>query len=142
MDLMSRIMEDEGFRSKVYQCPAGYLTIGYGRNVDPTGGKGITQSEAIMLLSHDISECEDDVRDFYGPLLWDRFGLVRQNALINMRFQLGGAGFRKFELMHDAIRQQDWERASNEAVGSLWAKQTPQRARRIAHELRSGVSLY
>lgn len=142
MDLLSRLMEDEGFRSYAYLCPAGRLTVGYGRNIDPDGGRGISQAEALMLLSHDIQECEQDVREFYGPILWDRIGQVRRDALVNMRFQLGPKGFRKFELMHDAVRSGDWERAANEAQSSLWATQTRNRASRIVQELRSGVSLY
>ena len=142
MDLLSRIMEDEGFRSHVYLCPAGKYTIGYGRNVDHHGGKGISQAEALHLLANDVRECEADVRDFYGSMFFDRLGLVRQNALINMRFQLGGGGFRKFDRMHDAIKVHDYERAANEAMSSLWATQTRNRASRIAQELRSGVSLY
>lgn len=142
MDLMSRIMEDEGLRLHAYYCSAGKLTIGYGRNIDQSGGKGITQAEAVYLLAHDIQECEYDVREFYGPLMWDRIGLVRQNALINMRFQLGPTGFRRFELMHAAIRSGDWDMAASEAMDSDWATQTRNRALRIAQELRSGVSLY
>lgn len=142
MDLISRIKEDEGFSATVYECSEGYLTIGYGLNVDPRGGGGLTEPEAACILSNRVRICVDDVVYFYGLALWDRIGQVRRDALTNMRYQLGPTGFRRFDKMHDAIRLGDWERASNEALDSLWHRQTRNRASRIAQELRSGVSLY
>jgi lysozyme len=142
MDLLSRLMEDEGFRPFAYLCPAGKLTIGYGRNIDPDGGRGISQSEALALLSHDVSECESDCATYYGPEVWNRIGQVRRDALTNMRFQLGPSRWREFIRMHDAIRRGDYEMAANEALNSIWAGQTKNRASRIAQELRSGVSLW
>ena len=142
MDIISRLMEDEGFRPFAYLCTEGRLTIGYGRNIDPDGGRGVSQSEARAMLVRDVDECEADLHDFYGPDLWARIGQVRRDSLTNMRFQLGPSGFRKFTRMHDAIRQGDWERAANEASDSLWHSQTTNRARRIVQELRSGVSLW
>ena len=142
MDLLSRLMEDEGYRRHVYECPTGFLTIGYGRNVDPDGGPGISQREAMALLVHDIDACLADCITFYGDDLWAGMGQVRRDALANMRFQLGPSRFRGFERMHDAIRAKDWDRAANEALDSLWSRQTRNRATRIAQELRTGVSLW
>ena len=52
-DLADHIKEYEGFSSLVYECTAGYQTIGYGRNIEQ---KGITKSEAEFLLHNDIEQ--------------------------------------------------------------------------------------
>lgn len=141
MDLLSALMEDEGYRRYAYKCPAGKLTIGYGRNIDPAGGKGLTQAEATHLLVNDIRECEYDLREYFGAIRWDAMGIVRQNALINMRLNLGPTRFRSFKRMIQAISEHDWDRAANEALDSIWARQVGGRATRIASELRSGLCL-
>ena len=141
MDCLTRLMEDEGFESHAYKCPAGKWTIGYGRNIDIEGGKGITMAEAARMLASDIDECERDLRDLFGPIFWGTMGRVRQNALINMRFQMGAGGFRCFKKMIAALLERDYSRAAEEALDSRWAEQTPERAERVAEEIRSGVDL-
>ena len=54
-----QLVIDEGLRLKPYRCSAGKLTIGVGRNLDD---RGITSSEAMMLLFNDID-------DFWAKLL-------------------------------------------------------------------------
>ena len=46
----------EGYKQKVYKCPAGYLTVGIGRNVQT---KGLSIQEALYLLRNDIQECQN-----------------------------------------------------------------------------------
>ena len=141
MDLIEQIKSDEGFRQFVYQCPSSRWTIGYGRNVDERGGKGLSEGEAGALLRNDVAACTNDLFKLFGARTWGDMGVVRQNALVNMRFQLGGGGFRKFERMIVAVRSGKWIVAAMEATNSIWTSQTPNRAHRIADELRDGVSI-
>lgn len=141
MDLVSRLKRDEGFSRFAYKCPGGATTIGYGRNVDKSGGKGISQREAHMLLLFDIQECESDLASIFGALRLKAMGGVRENALINMRFNLGPSGFREFAQMIDAVQHKDWDRAANECLDSRAARMLPRRYGRIAQELRTGVDL-
>ena len=139
MNLATRLRKDEGLRLHVYRCPAGRWTIGYGRNVDPNGGKGITKIEAEILLHNDVVEVEKDLRQAFPG--WDEFDQVRQLALANMRYQLGPGGFRGFKKMIAFAKRQEWMRAFGEALDSRWAVQDPNRAQRVARELRDGVIL-
>jgi lysozyme len=139
MDLISRLMEDEGYRQHPYKCTADKWTIGYGRNLE---AKGISRHEAILMLKNDVNECEADLRELFGPAFWDTIDKVRQNAMLNMRFQLGGRGFRGFVNMIDAIMQRKWIEAGWAALDSKWARvDSPRRAQRIAHEIKDGVDL-
>ena len=45
-DLERLVARHEGFRSHVYRCSAGALTIGYGTNISD----GISETEALLLL--------------------------------------------------------------------------------------------
>ena len=137
---VEQIKRDEGFRSHAYRCSQGVLTIGYGRNIDPDGGgKGITEGEASLLLRHDLIEAEADLATLLHN--WHQIDPVRRGALLNMRFQLGPHRLRGFVRMLTAVRAGSWRRAALEATDSLWARQTPNRAYRVAKELRDGISL-
>jgi lysozyme len=105
-----------------------------GRNLED---KGIRKTEAMYLLREDVNECIDDLED----VLEDSWAVIereREKALVDMRFQLGFYGFRSFRKMIQAIRNDDWQRAADEALDSRWAQQTPERAQEIATMLRDG----
>ena len=102
--LKATIQRHEGLRLKPYHCPAGKLTIGIGRNLDD---KGITIGEANTLLETDIQECAADMERIF-PAAWDDMDGPRQEALVNMRFQLGSAGFKRFRRMLKGVKAGDW----------------------------------
>ena len=132
---IQQIKADEGFRGTAYICPAGALTIGYGRNID-IGGTGVSEAEASMLLANDVAACEADLRGLFH--MWDFFGPVRRSALINLRFQLGPNRFRAFRKMIAAIDKGDWMLAAAELADSALTKQTPARNGRRVRELEQG----
>ena len=133
------IVADEGTvvnktgRHIVYTCPAGKLTIGYGRNVEDFG---LSEDEAQYLLNNDVK------RVFYR--LMDSFRWFvdldhpRQIILINMCFQLGFTRFLKFKKMLAAIEAKDYKTAAKEMKDSIWFTQTPQRVERLAKAMASG----
>jgi lysozyme len=59
-----------------------------------------------------------------------------------MSFQLGIAGLLKFKSTLAFIEDGDFENASANMLKSLWAKQTPQRAKRLAEQMRTGQWQY
>lgn len=122
----------EGLRLKPYKCPAGYLTIGVGRNLET---KGITREEALFLLRNDIKEVERALSkyDWYTKL-----DPIRQKVLIDMCFNLGLAGLLKFKRMIAALAAGDYKRAADEMVDSAWYHQVGTRARRLVAMMRTG----
>lgn len=130
------IRRHEGLRLKPYRCPAGKLTIGYGRNLEDAG---ITKDEAEMMLANDVNRAELDVRDAVHPMkLKGDFTVKRYMALVSMRFQLGLGGFLGFGKMLSAVRNREWIRAADEMLNSRWAEQTPERAKELASMMRDG----
>ena len=133
MNHIEQLKSDEGLRLRPYRCTAGKMTIGYGRNLDD---RGISPYEAEMMFNADVSECTTDLRGlFYN---FDSFSYDRKGALLNMRFQLGHDGIREFKNMIQAIKDNDWIKAAEEAKDSLWYNQVPNRAARIVKLLKQG----
>lgn len=122
----------EGLRLRPYQCTAGKTTIGYGRNLDD---KGISQGEAELMLVADLTECETDLEGFPW---WERLSDNRKAALIDMRFNLGGAGLRQFKAMLVCIALGDYAGAAREMLDSRWARQVGNRADELSKLMREG----
>jgi len=127
------ITSHEGYRRHPYRCTAGKLTIGYGRNLDDVG---IDEEEARYLLDRDIQKCVADLSQWPW---FEALDTIRRRALIDMRFQLGAAGFRSFRHLLAALAAGDYETASAEVLHSKYARvDAPVRAQTIADMLRAG----
>ena len=123
-ELTEHIKEHEGYSQLVYDCPAGFSTIAYGRNLDT---KGISLEEGEYLLKNDIDQAYNEVRKMIKD--FDNLPIKAQLVLIDMTFNLGLGGLLKFENMLDAIECRDWEKASEELLDSRYAAETKRRAR-------------
>lgn len=130
--VMTQLVTDEGLRLKPYRCTAGKLTIGVGRNLED---RGITSSEAMMLLFNDID-------DFWAKLLkalpWvDAAPAPVQEALLNMCFNLGLSGLLTFKSTLALIQAGQYAEAAEAMLDSKWAGQVGDRAKRLADMVRS-----
>jgi len=132
--IKNQLIQHEGLRLKPYHCPAGKLTIGIGRNLED---KGITEKEALMLLENDIQECLEDLKTIF-----DKFDMLPESAqsvLVDMRFNLGHKGFRKFKNMIKAVKNQDFHTAAQEMRDSLWYHQVGKRAERLTEMMQDSA---
>lgn len=59
-----------------------------------------------------------------------------QGVIIEMCYQIGFTGVMKFKKMIANMKDINWKGASDEMLDSLWAKQTPERANRLADIVR------
>jgi lysozyme len=119
---------------KLYRCPAGKQTLGYGRNVED---RGITEDEADYLLSNDIIIAQ---RELVAAFPWfQSLDDVRQAVLINMHFNLGIGRLRTFRNALAAMQIGDWDRAAVEMLDSRWAQQVGRRAVELAEQMRTGA---
>ena len=57
-----------------------------------------------------------------------------------MVYQIGEGGVSKFKNMWSALDREDYGEASFQMLDSLWAKQTPARAGKLAGKMRSAKS--
>lgn len=130
--LKSDLERDEGRRSTVYKDHLGVLTVGVGHNcLKPLSSNAIDQ-----ILQDDIADALSDL-DRNLPW-WGELSEARQLALANMAFQLGYPRLSGFTKMLSALKAGDYEEAAHEAANSRWARQTPERAKRIIQMIREG----
>ena len=122
----------EGFRALAYECPAGKLTVGYGKNIEDL--PGLSEEQASVILQMDLINAAKEV-DTFAP---KDIGPNRRAALVAMVFQLGMPTVLKFKKMLAALEQGNWLEAADQALDSRWARQTPSRAKWVAEILKTG----
>lgn len=107
----------KGDRHIVYKCTADKHTIGYGRNLDD---RGLSQFEADILLQHDYHACVVDVKNIMGAEWFSLASTEMLAVLIDMRFALGAAGFRKFKKFIKAAKAYNLYAMELELKDSSW----------------------
>ena len=158
--LEDQLILHEGLRLEVYKCPAGYWTVGVGRNLEGkplTKGeqeyilgcsglepdqviailkqRGISEDEALFLLANDIDDAIADLQNFDW---FEDLDPVRKKVLIDMRYNLGPTRFRQFKRMIAALAAGDYKAAAAEMVDSKWYRQVKTRGVRLAQMMRTG----
>ena len=136
MDLKSQLLREEGAESCAYQDSLGFWTIGVGRLIDSRKGGGLSPDEIDMLLENDIKRNYEAV---LAALPWmEKLNDARQAVLIGMAFQMGIGGLLKFKRALGSIEDGQYSEAAMEMLDSLWAQQTPERAKRLAKQMETG----
>lgn len=133
-DLVARTVRLEGLRLKPYKDTVGKWTLGVGRNITD---KGISRAEALFLLDNDLDEVTADLATFPW---FHKLDPVRMRVLIDMRFQLGELGLRRFKRTLASIVSGDYVTAGEQMLQSKAAKQTPARWRENARWMKTGVA--
>lgn len=133
--LIEQLKRHEGVRTHAYLCSNGKITCGVGRNLDEDGGVGLSVSEIEFLLTNDVERCRLELNAF--PWFED-LDSVRQDALINMCFNLGMTRLLGFKNALARMAEGDYPKAANEFLDSLWASQVGNRADEVAEMIRTG----
>ena len=125
-----QITAHEGIRLKPYRCSAGKLTIGIGRNLNDTE---LSIDEVDLMLHNDIHAAQDDLVSLFGPHFWEAITEGRRRALIDLRFNVGFAGFSRFRRLIRACRCGEWDVAAYELVDSEWWDQVQDDKKALLH---------
>lgn len=99
----------------------------------------ITHDDQQRLFKQDLDKVRSEIRkNTLVASVYVKMNRSRQMALENMSFQMGTGGLAKFKTMLGFLAQGKYEEASKSARQSLWARQTPGRASKIAMILKNG----
>jgi lysozyme len=128
-ELISSIKEHEGFRGDVYKDTLGFDTIGYGTKLP------LSTYEARMLLESRLTKMIKELEE-KEPFV-NSLTLAKQEIIAEMCYQLGVNGVLKFVGMWKALKNNDFKEASVQMLDSRWAKQTPNRAEKLAYKMKS-----
>ena len=135
MRLINMLKRHEGVRNKVYMCPAGYETIGVGRNISESG-LGLSEDEVEYLLKNDILRCRNELLGEYD--WFENLDSVRQEAMIDLSFNLGQTKLRTFVKALGHMADGNYEEAGREFYNSRWAEQVGDRSLEVCQMIGSG----
>lgn len=147
MDLRKQLIDFEGWRNAAYPDPltgGDPITIGVG-HTGPEVFLGLVWSDDLIskTLDEDIakktSQCVKKFPWFAS------LNEPRKAVIIGMAFQIGmgkegppATGLLAFKQTLAAIRDERYEHAAECMRQSLWARQTPKRAIRLARQMATG----
>src|SRR5690625_4948911 len=135
--LKKQLLRDEGVVKHVYLDHLGYQTIGAGFLVDKRRGGGMPDAVIDFWLDYGVKQRRNALKAILP--FFNALDEVRQDARVNMAYQLGVNGLLGFNRTLNYLQRGDYELAAKEALNSSWAKQTPARAARIAKQIKTGV---
>lgn len=142
--LVEMLIKHEGLRTFPYddltgeQVTAGStikgkISIGIGRNLTDIG---LSHDEAMMLLTNDIERTRNDLTRAIP--WWTKLDEVRQAVVLSMAFNLGIDRLLTFVNTLTFIRNGQYDKAADNMLLSLWAKQVGPRAKELSMMLRTG----
>jgi lysozyme len=89
----------------------------------------------LEWLADDINIALADARHWLGET-FSQLGDIQQQVIAEMAFQLGWHGLTEFKQMRAALVAHNVGLAADEGLRSMWASQTPQRAKELMDLLR------
>lgn len=138
------IKKHEGVRTAMYKDTLGIPTIGVGFNLNRPDaaallasvgasraevmtGKPLTTAQVDALLAKDLAACEKDLKSLFTD--YASFPEAAQAVLMDLRFNLGAAGLRKWPKTLASFKAHDWAAAAdNIESNKLWRSQVGARS--------------
>ena len=131
MSLIESIKKHEGYVGVVYKDSLGIDTIGYGFAI-----KDLELDEDICneILVRKLKNLESMIKIKFNWFIYMPPKI--QDVVMEMCYQLGVGGFSKFKKTIAYLQNKQFHDASQEMLDSLWAKQTPNRAKELSNRVK------
>lgn len=126
---LPRLKVEEGFRAKPYRDTRGFLTVGYGCNLDA----GLTEHAATGLLMAQADEMHLALCAYHW---YEALDEARQSVCLDIAFNSGLHGLIGFHNMIDALGRKDWAAAAHEC--HVQNPELAGRYEKLAHILLTG----
>jgi lysozyme len=131
MSLIDSIKQHEGYVGVVYKDSLGIDTIGYGFAIKDLE---LDTDVCDIILERKLKNLEDRVNLKFS---WYKYMPQEiKDVVMEMCYQLGVTGVSKFKKTLAYLQDKRWEEASVEMLDSLWAKQTPNRAKELSNRVK------
>ena len=136
--LKDRVRHHEGVRTSMYLDSLGKATIGIGHLIQPhereryAEGVEIYMDEVEELFDIDLNRAAAGAESLIKECIGHDLPAVVEEVILEMVFQLGTNGVRKFKKMWKAMREKRWKDAAEEMKDSRWHKQTTKRCEKLA----------
>lgn len=136
---------EEGYKEKPYIDTEGYPTVAGGIKIGP---KGAALSNYTFTVPREVGDVwlETFVNATISKMnanpsivaALKACNPARRDILISMAYQMGINGLATFKNTLAMVSAGNYSGAANGMLSSLWAKQTPNRAKRHAEVMRTG----
>ena len=131
MKLIESIKQHEGYVGVVYKDSLGIDTIGYGFAINDLE---LDEDICDIILERKLHNLEDSVNFKFS---WYKYMPQEiKDVVMEMCYQLGVTGVSKFKKTIAYLQNKQWEEASVEMLDSLWARQTPNRAKELSNRVK------
>jgi lysozyme len=136
--LKEQIKHSEGVRTTAYKDTLNNWTTGVGHLIrlpdeEYLLEKELTEEEVDQIFITDLNQAIDDARKFISQ---DSIPEEAFFVVVDMAFNLGLPKLMRFQNFQQALRDKDFVQASFKMLDSLWAKQLPNRSKRLAKQMR------
>ena len=138
--LLESVKKHEGYRNKVYLDTLGKRTVGVGHLcVEDWWDDNVEYEEKFLMdiLQKDLQQSIRGARELMEEHGCKDIDEKAEELLIEMVFQLGRTGVSKFRNMWKCLSELNYVGASFEMLDSKWAKQTPNRAKAMAEQMKA-----
>jgi len=147
-DILPRVKQHEGVKSKVYLDSQGVPTIGVGFNLSrqdslqrissvganyqqvKAGKAALSDSQISTLLMQDLKAAYEQAQSLVPN--WNSLPDSVKGVLTEMAFNLGKQGLSEFKNFLRYISTYDYDKASAEMLRSSWASQVGNRAQTLS----------
>lgn len=141
------IKTEESLNLKPYHCTEGFLTIGYGHNMDANPlpddiARYLKEhGEITLAMAERLFEVKFGEAQLFASKTvrtWNSLNEVRKAVCIAMIFQMGEQGFADFHNTIRYIEAGKFRRAAVNMLQSAWENQTELRAHKTAILMAAG----
>lgn len=143
--IISILSFEEGYKEKPYIDTEGYPTVACGIKIGPKGAKLSNYTFSVPRAVGDVwlqvfvdnvqSQCRNN-RAISDAL--NACNVARADIIYSMAYQMGVNGLAGFKNTLAMIASAKFDEAASGMLNSLWARQTPNRARRHAEVMKTG----
>ena len=106
--------------------------MGIGHNLH----KPLSRQAVEQIFVDDLADAKNEC--LHGFSWFPDLTEARQEVIVNMCFNLGMTRLLKFKKFLEAVSLDEYDRAADEMLSSLWAKQVKSRALELAELMRGG----
>jgi lysozyme len=148
-ELLADISDGEGYKKMPYRDTKGVLTCGCGYNLAENmlnlssvelnyiNKNGMSETDAENYLVRCVKICIKEIEAKFD--WWSKVDGVRQDAIINVVYNIGLPRFLGFHKTIGFLAHQRYVEAATELLDSKWASQVHEhRSGPIARQLRTG----
>ena len=137
--LLKSVRDHEGYRNKVYLDTLNKRTVGVGHLCVEDFWEDDKEYDEEFLMEILEKDLENAISGAEELLKGCNLPSLANEIVVEMVFQLGKTGVSKFHNFLSALRDDppQWLTASEEMLDSRWAKQTPNRAKKMSELMAS-----